>query len=160
MVLTEGALRMSPAHRGAVLAHEGAHLTGRHHLITSAAARSGDDCAGCPPPASPDGKSRHWSRWPPTTARCAPPRPGCSPRHCSCSPPPAPGRPPWAPRPRRGRPRATAAGTVAAAARGAHRLVGRRRGPPRNSRSARLRTLTPGPGMPGRGTCQDPTFIY
>ncbi|GAA1085623.1 M56 family metallopeptidase [Kitasatospora arboriphila] len=41
IVLTEGALRMSPAHRGAVLAHEGAHLTGRHHLITSAAGALG-----------------------------------------------------------------------------------------------------------------------
>ncbi|WP_030277302.1 M56 family metallopeptidase [Streptomyces sp. NRRL B-24484] len=37
IVLTEGALRMSPAHRDAVLAHECAHLAGRHHLITSAA---------------------------------------------------------------------------------------------------------------------------
>ncbi|GJF34952.1 peptidase M48 [Kitasatospora sp. NE20-6] len=41
IVLTEGALRLSPAHRGAVLAHEGAHLEGRHHLITSAATALG-----------------------------------------------------------------------------------------------------------------------
>ncbi|MEW1914009.1 M56 family metallopeptidase [Kitasatospora sp. NPDC085895] len=41
IVLTVGALRMPPAHRGAVLAHENAHLAGRHHLITSAATALG-----------------------------------------------------------------------------------------------------------------------
>ncbi len=42
VVLTRGAVRqLSPAHREAVLAHERAHLAGRHHLLTSGAAALG-----------------------------------------------------------------------------------------------------------------------
>nr|BEK71444.1 M56 family metallopeptidase [Kitasatospora purpeofusca] len=41
IVLTAGALTLEARHREAVLAHEGAHLRGRHHLLTAAATALG-----------------------------------------------------------------------------------------------------------------------
>jgi Peptidase family M48 len=114
VVVTSGAMAaLEPGQLDAVLAHERAHLAGRHHAL-EAAARIGRQvlpflrCC-----ATPKHRWRAWQNCMPTTARPAPPIPGSWPLPWSCSPPPA---------------QSTPAPTLAAAATDAvqriHRLLG------------------------------------